>query len=54
MKGGCIGAASRWRVSLGQEQEQELRCNDVDHGQTRPLVGLFEGKMPLWNLTRHD
>ena len=36
--------------SLGQEP----RCNDVDHVQTRPLVGLFEGKMPLWNLTRHD
>lgn len=36
-----------WKVSL------ELKCNDLDHGQTWPLVGvgLFEEKMPLWNLT---
>lgn len=45
-EGGCWGGG----VSL------ELKRNDVDHGQTRPLVGvgLFEGKMPLWNLTGHD
>lgn len=28
--------------------------NDVDHGQTRPLVSLSKVKMPLWNLTPHD
>lgn len=40
----CVGGGG---VSL------ELKCNDVDHGQTWPLVGvgLFEEKMPLWNLT---
>lgn len=34
----------------------ELKCNDVDHGQTWRLVavGLSKEKMPLWNLTWHD
>lgn len=45
---GDVGSSPCWGggVSLG------LKCSDADHGQTGPLVGLglFEGKMPLWNL----
>ncbi len=32
----------------------ELKRNDVDNGQTWLLVGLFEERMPLWNLTGRD
>lgn len=43
---GCVVWAPGWKVSV------ELKSNGLDRGQTRPLVGfgLFEEKMPLWNL----
>lgn len=36
--------SAKWRAGVGGGVSLDLKCNDVDHGQTRPLLGagLFE------------